>query len=152
MERALRELLPRDGFGSVSPKRSRMMRGNRGRNTTPEVLVRQHLHRMGYRFRLHRRDLPGCPDIVLPKYKTVIFVHGCYWHRHGCSIGGRLPKTRTAFWMAKFARNVARDVTTRASVEQLSWTALVVWECETKHLEGLQALLSSILDPNERQD
>lgn len=114
----------------------------KGKNTKPEILVRRALHKLGYRFRLHRRDMPGKPDIVLPKYKTVIFVHGCFWHRHpGCSKAST-PKTRVEFWEEKFAANVARDERNLVGIDLLGWQALVVWECETKDLEALSSRLS----------
>lgn len=93
---------------------------------------------MGYRFRLHRKDLPGTPDIVLPKHDTVIFVHGCFWHRHqGCSRSST-PKTRTDFWIAKFGRNVERDTEARKLLEALGWKVIVIWECETCRRDELK--------------
>jgi len=104
----------------------------KGKDTKPELLVRRALHAKGYRFRLHRRDLPGSPDIVLPRHRTVVFVHGCFWHQHeGCSIG-RLPRTRQEFWAEKFRKNKERDVRTKAALEGLGWQVLTVWECEAK--------------------
>ncbi len=109
----------------------------RGKDTGPEIAVRSSLHRLGFRFRLHVNDLPGRPDIVLPKYRTVIFVHGCFWHRHkGCRFA-YTPKTRTAFWTAKFAENVARDALNRQSLEGLGWRVLVIWECQIERASGL---------------
>ena len=116
----------------VSPERSRNMAAIRGKNTAPELAVRRILHAMGLRFRLHRKDLPGRPDIVLPRHRTVVFVHGCFWHRHeGCSYT-TTPKTRQEFWQAKFDGNVARDRRNQADLVQLSWRVLVVWECELR--------------------
>lgn len=110
-------------------KRSSMMRGIRSKNTKPEVELRKLLFRMGFRFRLHRKDLPGKPDIVLPKWKTVIFVHGCFWHRHeGCRLAA-IPKTRTEFWQKKFAGNVARDRRNRDLLLSTGWRVAIVWEC-----------------------
>jgi DNA mismatch endonuclease (patch repair protein) len=104
----------------------------RGKNTTPEVHLRKLLHAAGYRFRLHAPDLPGKPDIVLKKYKTVIFVHGCFWHRHdGCN-GATIPKTRTEFWTEKFRATVERDLRKKEELEQAGWKVIVVWECELK--------------------
>lgn len=103
----------------------------KGKNTKPELLVRSWLHKHGFRFRLHRKDLPGKPDIVLPKYRTVIFVHGCFWHSHGCS-NSVAPQTRANYWAKKLTRTTTRD---RASLETLincHWSVIVVWECETK--------------------
>lgn len=103
-----------------------------GKNTTPELVIRKLLHRAGYRFRLHAPELPGKPDIVLPKYQTVIFVNGCYWHRHkGCS-EATIPKTRTDFWLEKFRRTVERDKQKQVELEKLGWNVLTVWECELK--------------------
>lgn len=114
----------------------------RAKNTAPELVVRRLLHRLGYRFRLHRRDLPGSPDIVLPKWNTVVFVHGCFWHRHeGCRFA-YTPKSRIEFWTGKFLQNQERD---RRHVERLSedgWRVLTVWECET----GDERQLSGRLD------
>jgi DNA mismatch endonuclease (patch repair protein) len=126
----------------VSPKvRSRMMAGIRGQNTAPELAVRKMLHAMGYRFRLHRRDLPGSPDIVLPKYKTAIQVHGCYWHRHpGCRYAST-PSSNVEFWLKKFDENVARDQRQQAELELLGWRVVVIWECETRDLEALEGVV-----------
>lgn len=145
MERRLKKLLPHGRFDDVDAARSRMMRGNRGRNTRPELLVRSCLHRMGYRFRLHREDLPGTPDIVLPRYCLAIFVHGCYWHRHGCRDGTRTPAIRTTFWKAKFARNVQRDSESQARLREIGWTVRTVWECETKEPCKLEERLMGLL-------
>lgn len=102
----------------------------KGENTKPERVVRSFLHRQGYRFRLHRRDLPGNPDVVLPKHKTVIFVHGCFWHRHeGCRFA-YTPKTRRDFWEEKFRTNVERDVANTKKLEDLGWKVAVIWECQ----------------------
>ena len=102
----------------------------KGKDTKPEIIVRSMLHRMGYRYRLHAKNLPGRPDIVLPKYKTVIFVHGCFWHRHkGCK-ETTTPKTRTEFWEEKFAGNVARDKKKAAALRRLGWKVITVWECQ----------------------
>ena len=102
----------------------------RSRNTTPELLVRSLLHRMGYRFSLRRPDLPGKPDIVLPGRRTVVFVHGCFWHRHRNCPNATTPKTRRPFWLEKFDRNVARDAKARQSLTRLGWKTVIVWECE----------------------
>jgi len=101
----------------------------RSRDTGPELLVRSALHRAGYRFRLHRKDLPGRPDIVLPKYHTVVFVHGCFWHRHkGCKLA-YTPKSRVAFWKKKFQSNVDRDRRKARALRQLGWHVITIWEC-----------------------
>lgn len=109
--------------------RSRMMAAIKGKDTRPELIVRSYLHRAGLRFSLHRKDLPGRPDIVLPKYRTVVFVHGCFWHRHaGCRFA-TTPATRRKAWQAKFRSNVARDRRTLAELRRGGWQAEVVWEC-----------------------
>ena len=121
----------------------------RHESTAPELAVRSLLHHMGYRFRLHRRDLPGTPDIVLPKHRSVVFVHGCFWHRHpGCRRATR-PQTRRDYWDAKFARNVERDEENRSALARLNWKVLVVWECEVKDTERLAAVLRGFLSGEE---
>ena len=113
----------------------------RGKDTKPEMRVRSLLHRMGFRFRLHRKDLPGKPDIVLPAYETVVFVHGCFWHRHpGCRFA-YTPKSRVDFWQTKFRRNVERHQEVTAELEELGWRVVVIWECETASEEQLQQRL-----------
>ena len=113
-------------------KRSWNMSRIKSKDTTPERIVRSFLHRNGFRFRLHVKDLPGKPDIVLPKYKTVIEVRGCYWHRHeGCK-DATTPSTNTDFWQKKFAENVARDKRTEQELKALGWNVIVVWECEVE--------------------
>lgn len=109
--------------------RSRMMAGIRSKNTKPELLLRKALHAKGFRFRLHRKDLPGRPDIVLPLYKAVCFVHGCFWHQHkGCRMAST-PATRAEFWQAKFAANITRDERNRHALLAAGWRVAVVWEC-----------------------
>lgn len=116
----------------VSPAvRSRMMAGIRGKNTKPELMLRSELHRRGFRFRLHRRDLPGSPDLVFPKRGAVIFVNGCFWHGHDCHLF-RLPKSRTEFWREKIAANVARDRRQMDALRAAGWRVSVVWECALK--------------------
>lgn len=112
--------------------RSDIMRAVKRSNTKPEVTVRKILHSLGYRFRLHRRDLPGSPDIVMPKYRTVIFVHGCFWHRHAHCRYTTTPKTRQDYWLPKFSANVERDARKEAQLLEQGWEVMVVWECETK--------------------
>ena len=114
----------------VSEQRSRNMSAIKSKNTKPEIAVRRLLHSMGYRFRLHRKDLPGSPDIVLPKYKTVIFVHGCFWHRHKNCKYASTPKTRQEFWEAKFRENINRDKLNQENLSSKGWKIIVVWECE----------------------
>lgn len=113
----------------------------RQKNTTPEIITRRLLHRLGLRFRLHRKNMPGSPDIVLSKYNTVIFVHGCFWHRHENCKYATTPKTRLEYWLPKFEANVERDARKEAQLRELGWRILVVWECETKSLEALESRL-----------
>lgn len=128
-------------------QRSRNMRAIKGRDTTPELTVRRLLHAMGYRFRLQRRDLPGRPDIVLPRHRVAVFVHGCFWHRHRCRYGCVEPATRPEFWRAKFAANVARDRRAVRALRRAGWRVLVVWECQTRDMERLRKRLAAFLGP-----
>lgn len=121
--------------------RSDIMRAVKRAHTRPEIVVRQALHALGFRFRLHRRDLPGSPDIVLPKFRTVVFVHGCFWHRHSDCRYATTPKSRQEYWLPKFEANVERDARKEAQLRELGWRVLVMWECETKSLETLEARL-----------
>ena len=116
----------------ISEQRARNMSAIKSKNTKPEIAVRKLLHSMGYRFRLHRKDLPGSPDIVLPKYKKVIFVHGCFWHRHENCKYASTPKTRQEFWEAKFLENIKRDKLNQANLSSKGWKIIIVWECEIK--------------------
>lgn len=111
-------------------KRSEIMSKVRSWNTKPEIKVRKWLHKNGYRFRLHRKDLPGHPDIVLPKYKTAIFVHGCFWHRHLDCKRASMPQSNEEMWTKKFGRNVRRDELNQKTLEQTGWKVIVLWECE----------------------
>ena len=130
--------------------RSRMMSRVKPRDTKPELIVRSMLHRLGFRFRLHRYDLPGKPDIVLPRLRKVILVHGCFWHQHqGCPKSQR-PRTNIAFWNTKLDRNIARDLENYADLESQSWRCLVIWECETSQSERLVQRLIGFL--GESQD
>ncbi|MBL3554090.1 very short patch repair endonuclease [Rhodovulum sulfidophilum] len=126
-------------------QRRRIMQAVKSKDTGPELCVRRLLHGMGYRFRLHRKDLPGTPDIVLPRHLKAIFVHGCFWHAHGCS-KGRPPKSNLDYWLPKLEQNVYRDRTKMEQLDTLGWKALVVWQCETKNLEALSAKLRSFVD------
>jgi DNA mismatch endonuclease (patch repair protein) len=121
------------------------MRAVRSRDTAPEMQVRRMLHAMGYRYRLHRADLPGKPDIVFAGRRRAIFVHGCFWHGHDCRRGARIPATNTAYWRAKIARNVARDRETLARLAALGWAALVIWECDLRERDALTARLRGFL-------
>lgn len=127
-------------------QRSWIMRQVQSRNTKPELLVRSLAHRLGYRFRLYRRDLPGTPDLVFPARAKVIFVHGCFWHGHPCRRGARLPKTNAEYWQTKIARNEKRDRQHRRALRQLGWSTLVLWECQLRDQQKLAAKLSRFLD------
>jgi DNA mismatch endonuclease (patch repair protein) len=128
----------------ISLQRSRNMAAIRCRNTKPELRVRSLLHQLGYRFRLHWRDLPGSPDIVLPRHHTVVFVHGCFWHRHAGCRYTTTPGTRSDFWEEKFRLNVERDARQQAELRAAGWAVLVVWECELKDIEALSSRLRTI--------
>ncbi|WP_239027654.1 very short patch repair endonuclease [Geomonas diazotrophica] len=117
----------------------------KARDTRPERIVRSLLHRMGFRFRLHKKNMPGHPDIVLPRLKAVILVHGCFWHRHDKCRLAYTPKSRTEFWQTKFEKNVKRDAKVKAELEGLGWKVLVVWECEVADPELLGQHLTSFL-------
>lgn len=131
---------------TVTPEvRSRMMRAIQGRNTQPEMRVRRYLHAAGLRFRLHDRSLPGRPDLILPRRKVVIFVHGCFWHQHpGCPLA-TTPATRPAFWQAKFAANKARDASVVERLTVLGWQVFTIWECRIKEEMELDSLARSVL-------
>lgn len=125
-----------------SEVRSAIMRAVPRKDSKPEMAARKALHHLGYRFRLHRADLPGTPDVVLPKHGVAIFIHGCFWHRHsGCRLVSS-PRTRAEFWQAKFDRNVQRDALAERALQALGWRVLVIWECETRN----SALLSELLE------
>ena len=122
-------------------RRSYLMSRVRAKDTTPELRVRRLAHALGFRFRLHRRDLAGKPDLVFPRLGKIIFVHGCFWHRHtGCALATH-SKSRTEYWEAKFKRNVERDQWVRSELQAQGWEVLVVWECETRNLDTLEAKL-----------
>lgn len=127
-------------------KRSYVMSRIRSKDTTPELLVRSMLHCMGYRFRLHRKDLPGKPDIVLPKYRAIIFVHGCFWHQHTTCNEGRIPDTRREYWKEKLTRNVNRDKKNQSKLKSKGWKTVVIWECEVeKYPDKVQKRLLRLL-------
>ncbi|MCK1744150.1 DNA mismatch endonuclease Vsr [Bradyrhizobium sp. 139] len=126
-------------------QRSANMARIRSRHTTPELTVRRIVHSLGFRYRLHRRDLPGTPDLVLPKSKRVIFVNGCFWHRHPSCHLTSMPKSNVAFWEAKFERTVRRDEMARRALQELGWTVLTVWECETRDVQSLAGRLRKLL-------
>ncbi|MBX3481934.1 very short patch repair endonuclease [Phenylobacterium sp.] len=126
-------------------KRSAVMRRVKGRDTSPELKVRKALTKLGARYRLHRKDLPGNPDIVLPGRRLAIFVHGCFWHGHDCARGARVPQQNRDYWVAKVERNRARDVRNLAALEAAGWRAEVIWECELKDAAVLEARLAALL-------
>lgn len=126
-------------------QRSKVMSRVKGRDTRPEKLVRSLLHRMGYRFRLHRKDLPGKPDVVLPKHRKIVFVHGCFWHGHeGCRRATR-PGSNTEFWNRKLDANIERDVRAQHELESTGWEVLTVWQCETHDVPMLSERLKTFL-------
>lgn len=125
-------------------ERSAVMSRIRGKNTRPEIIVRRLAHSFGYRFRLHSRELPGSPDIVFPGLRKVIFVHGCFWHRHGCA-QTYTPKTRLDFWVKKFTANVARDKKANLGLRRAGWKVLVIWECQTASSKRLARRLYRFL-------
>jgi DNA mismatch endonuclease (patch repair protein) len=129
-------------------KRSAVMRRVKGRDTKPEMVVRRALTRLGARYRLHRKDLPGSPDVAMPGRRLAVFVHGCFWHGHDCARGARVPKQNRDYWTAKVARNRARDQKAREALAALGWRVETIWECELKDPAGLEARLRSLLSKN----
>lgn len=125
--------------------RSALMSRIGGKDTAPELIVRRFLHGLGYRFRLHRRDLPGTPDIVFPARRKVIFVNGCFWHAHGCRIG-RPPKSRPGFWLPKLERNRKKDARNKHQLRALGWRTLTVWQCQTRSPDRFEKRLVSFLE------
>lgn len=125
--------------------RSRVMASIRARDTGPEMVVRRMTHALGYRFRLYRRDLPGTPDLVFPGLRAVIFVDGCFWHRHACPLGAKMPATRTEWWRAKFAANVRRCAASRSALEDDGWSVLTVWECELRDVDATRGRIAGFL-------
>ena len=126
-------------------ERSERMSRVRSKDTKPEIVVRSLVHRMGFRFRLHARDLPGHPDLVLPRHRKIIFVHGCFWHRHGSCKNTRWPKSKVAFWKPKLEKNHERDAATRKALRRLGWDVLVIWECQLKNLEKIAEKINGFL-------
>ena len=124
--------MQKESLYKVAKERSKNMAAIKSKNTNPEIKVRKLLHSLGYRFRLHKKELPGSPDIVLKKYKTVVFVHGCFWHRHKECKYASNPKTREEFWNKKFLSNIERDIKVRERIKAAGWKSIVVWECELK--------------------
>lgn len=132
----------------ISPaRRSANMSAIRSSDTKPELLVRKLAHRCGYRFRLHRKDLPGKPDLVFPARKAVIFVHGCFWHMHGCP-SVRVPKSNADYWRPKLERNQRRDAESISALQSQGWKVLTIWECETSDLSALERTIRDFLSPS----
>ena len=129
-------------------ERSRIMAKIRFKDTKPEKVIRSLVHRIGYRFRLHRSDLPGKPDLVFPGRKKVIFVHGCFWHGHTCKRGGRQPKSNVEYWSAKIGKNRKRDSEHRKAYKKIGWQGLTIWECQIKkdNLENLEKKIVKFLE------
>jgi len=128
-------------------QRSFNMSRIKGKDTKPELIVRSFVHGLGFRFCLHRKDLPGKPDIVLPRHKKVVFVHGCFWHMHNCRYGRVTPKTRAEFWQTKRKGNVERDKKNLRKLRKLGWKVLVIWECQTRKPHQLMSKLQEFLSP-----
>ncbi len=141
-------------YGEVSLLTDNLTKGQRahcmsqvkGKDTRPELVVRRLVHALGFRYRLHRHDLPGCPDLVLPSREKAIFVHGCFWHRHRCRKGQSMPSTRRAFWRKKLEGNRTRDQLNRRVLRRKGWDVLVIWECQTKDIKRLAEKLIGFLE------
>ena len=132
----------------VTPEqRSRNMSKIKGKNTKPEMIVRSACHELGLRYRLHRKDLPGTPDLVFPKYRLCLFVHGCFWHRHpGCKYA-YTPKSRLDFWLPKLAKNVERAINAQRALEVSGWRVSIIWECQTKNTDTLRTEIQKMINP-----
>ena len=129
----------------TAKKRSEIMRAVRSSDTKPEMVVRRLVHSLGYRYRLHRRSLPGTPDLVFPRLRKVIFVHGCFWHRHSCRNGRSMPSSRASYWQSKLERNKIRDRKNRQALRRAKWEVLVLWECQLRNHEKLEARVIQFL-------
>ena len=128
------------------------MRRIRKTDTKPELLVRRLVHGLGFRYRLHRRDLPGTPDLVFPRLHKVIFVHGCFWHQHDCPLGRKQPSANLDYWLPKLARNVERDTRARTRLVELGWGVLAIWECQTRASVPLSSLIATFLQQSPAHD
>lgn len=126
--------------------RARIMRAVKDRDTKPEMIVRRLVHGMGYRYRLHRKDLPGKPDLVFPRRQKIIFVHGCFWHQHECRRGSRVPKSNREYWKIKLQRNKQRDAFNKKKLEEMGWDTFVIWECETHAMDSLEKRIKSFVE------
>jgi DNA mismatch endonuclease (patch repair protein) len=142
VENVLEIIVPFENVAEVV--RYRMSRIRKS-NSQPELIVRRIVTQLGIRYRLHRRDLPGCPDLVFSEKRKIIFVHGCFWHQHDCQLGRKLPRTRIEYWAPKLARNVERDATNGTTLRNDGWSVLTVWECETRDAGNLKRVLRSFL-------
>jgi DNA mismatch endonuclease (patch repair protein) len=131
---------------TVDELRSRTMRAIRSKNTKPELVVRRLVHAMGFRFRLHRKDLPGSPDLVFPSRRKIIFVHGCFWHGHDCVRGARQPKTNAEYWIDKITKNHMRDNEAYRLLADAGWTPCIIWECELRDGQDLRRKIETFLD------
>jgi DNA mismatch endonuclease, patch repair protein len=131
--------------GPVDPARSALMTRVRGKNTRPELIVRRIAHSLGFRFRLHRKNLPGSPDLVFPRHRNGIFVHGCFWHHHSGCPKASIPKTGVEFWKSKFSANIRRDARSIAALREMRWKVCVLWECETSDRPTIERKLKSFL-------
>ena len=142
------EAMPDGAMTDVYPpeKRSAVMRRVKGKDTTPELAVRRALTRLGARYRLHRKDLPGKPDIVLPGRRLALFIHGCFWHGHDCARGARVPKQNRDYWIGKVDRNRTRDVKSREALAALGWRVETIWECDLKDVTVLETRLRWLLE------
>ncbi|MEN8136207.1 MAG: very short patch repair endonuclease [Thermodesulfobacteriota bacterium] len=129
-----------------SEKRSKIMRAVKSKDTSPEMIVRKLIFSLGYRYRLHYKNLPGKPDIVFPTRKKVVFVHGCFWHSHTCKRGDRIPKVNRDYWIRKIQSNAIRDKKNVKSLEENGWKVMVIWECEIKEIENIKNKLITFLD------
>ncbi len=143
--------MPKRNDAKPPLSRSEIMSRIRSKDTSPELLVRSALHRLGFRYRLHVRTLPGCPDLVFPARKTVLFIHGCFWHGHDCKVGARTPKTNPDYWRKKIARNRERAATSEARLIKTGWRVLVVWECELRQLDAAIGKIVAALSLNNAQ-
>ncbi|MCC8939088.1 DNA mismatch endonuclease Vsr [Bradyrhizobium sp. Arg68] len=132
-------------------QRSRNMSAVRNKNTGPEILARKAAHRLGLRFRLHRTDLPGSPDFVLPKYSTAVFVHGCFWHAHGCR-RSKLPESNIEFWANKIGKNRERDRKARSALGRLGWRVVTLWQCELPDLQTAKKRIASVVIQKAKQE
>ena len=132
-------------------QRRRVMQAIKSKDTKPEMTVRRLVHRMGYRYRLHKKGLPGSPDLVFGGRRKIIFVHGCFWHAHSCKYG-RPPKSRQDYWLPKLKRNKERDAENRAALRELGWRVMTIWECEIKDTAALMNRITTFLDKNDEKN